>query len=773
VLAPGRDPLTFAGLWARMQEFAGALAGPHPITAIVLTDGPELLTALLGAMLAGAAAPLNPELTESELRRQLASLQPDYVWRGGSFEVGPAHTRRSLPPDTRLLLHTSGTTDRPKVAPLSGANLRASIAHQRRCFALTAADRFLCLAPLYHLHGFASALAQLAAGGSVVCPAGFDACAFPEWLREFRPTWYTGGPALHRAVASLAAGAGGLPCDSLRMVRSSSAALENGVRESLERLLGVPLLDSYGLTETGTVAANPLSPLPRKPGSCGVSAGPEIAILGPDGEIAVRGPNVIAGYLDDAAANAEAFRDGWFLTGDLGHLDEDGYLFVTGRRKDVINRGGAKLMPAEIEAALMAHPRVAEAAAFGVPHAGLGEEVEAVVVLRASAAITESELRAYAAERLADFKIPRRIHFTSAIPLTSTGKPRRADLPALFASPAGKPATRYLSADESRIAAIWRRVLACEEITPGGDFFALGGDSLSAAVMLAEVQAEFATATPQFAFFEHPTVEHLARFVTAGTLRPACGAAVHVAGHGPGIPVFSIPALGTDPYYLRHLATSMDGQRPFYVLVKPLDRAESMPTVEGIARAMVGDIRSARPHGPYVLAGHCSGGLVAYEAALQMHAAGDEVRLLILLDTPTPGYPKAIPRWKRYAPAAWNLLRAASPLALARETAAHCRMLIVNRRRPAQPVHDDLSAVGRILHSYVPQPLDVPMVQVLSSGHEVSTRVLEDARLGWRDFARTGFTVVDAPGDHQSFLLPPHVDEAVRRLQPILNTTAR
>jgi acyl-CoA synthetase (AMP-forming)/AMP-acid ligase II/thioesterase domain-containing protein/acyl carrier protein len=811
VLAPERTPLTWGDLWRQMEYVAGSAGRCAPITAVILPDGPELLTALLGAMLAGAAAPLDPRLTEAELRRQLASLQPDCallgpeqggevealleslgvrVWRAcwdetrpaGAFDLhevpraGPPRPSRGLPPDTRLLLHTSGATGQPKVAPLSGANLRAGLANQRRCLALTPADRFLCLAPLFHLHGFGSALAQLAAGGSVVCPPGFDPRAFPEWLRQFRPTWYTGGPALHRAVASLAAGAG-LPRESLRLVRSSSAPLESSLHAALERILGVPVLDSYGLTETGTVALSPLPPLARKPGSAGVSAGPEISILGEDrrvlpagaeGEIAVRGPNVIAGYLDDAAANRESFREGWLLTGDLGRLDEEGYLFVTGRRKDVINRGGAKVMPAEIEAALLAHPDVAEAAAFGAPHPTLGEEPEAAVVPRAGAQVTESELRARVAQHLAAFKVPRRIHFTAAIPRTATGKPRRLDLARSFEPADRQPAARRLSPEESRIAAIWSRVLGCPEIAPHDDFFALGGDSLSAAVVLAETQAEFGITWPLFAFFEQPTVERLARLVAGGAAPSGRRAAVHVAGQGPRVPLFCIPALSDDPYYLRHLAARMDRRRPFFVLFTPLEPGG----VEEIARAALADIRAARPQGPYVLAGHCFGGVVAFEAARQMRAAGEEVKLLLLLDTPAPGYPKALLRWKRYAPAAWALWRGAGTRALAREAAAHLRVLLGRRPPPAQPGPDGSAAIGVSLRAYAPGPLDVPIVQVLASGPAASTRVLEDARLGWRDFARAGFTAVHAPGDHSSFLLPPQVEETVRGLQPILNSTA-
>jgi oxalate---CoA ligase len=814
ILSPGREPLSFGGLWRQMECIAAAIGGAQPVTAIILPEGPELLTALLGSMLAGAAAPLNPDLTESELGQQIESLRPSAMIVGTAPTEAMADLARSLgirilqmehpelrdvwrprtpppsrplPPDTRLLLHTSGTSGEPKLAPLTGANLLASFANQRRAFALTPSDRFLCLTPLFHLHGFGSAAAQLMAGGSVVCPSGFHPLEFPQWLREFRPTWYTGSPAVHRAIASLLAAGAELPCESLRLIRSSSAALESGVQDAIERAMGVPFVDSYGLTESGTVAAVPLPPGKGKPGSSGVSVGTEIAIFGQDrrllapgdeGEIAVRGPNVIAGYLDDAAANGQCFRDGWFLTGDLGRLDDGGYLFVTGRRKDVINRGGTKVMPAEIDAALLAHPAVAEAAAFGVPHARLGEDVEAAVVPRAGASLNEAELRAFAAAKLASFKVPRRIHITEAIPRTSTGKPRRAALAETLertASNTPVPA-RPLTPVERRIAAIWTRVLGCAEIGPEDELPALGGDSLASAVILAEVQAEFGmngslgNAGSLVSFFDRPTVEHLAELVTSGGGQPGSRSVVHLAGLGPQTPVFCIPATSHDPYYLRHLAVRMD-RRPFYTVLAPRRSAEMAgSTVEQIASEAVSDIRAVRPQGPYILTGHCFGGVIAFEIARQLRAADEDVPLLLLLDAPAPGYPKALPRLQRYPGAAWRLLMGEGTRALVREAAAHVRALRGVRQRAETPGEDEAALIRRTMHSYVPQPLDRPIVQVMASDFQASTRVLEDERLGWRDFAGAGFSVVNAPGDHNSFLLSPRVDELALQLGAFFRT---
>ena len=809
-MAPDRAPLTFDELWSQMESSPGPDESAA-ITALILPDGPELLTALLSVMHQGGAAwPLNPHLTAAEIQRQLDLLRPDRAILGpetspaiedllqsrsvpiyrakweqagpaGAFElrelspesVSPAPSRERLPPETRLVLVSSGTTGLPKIVPLSIGNLGAMLANSRRCYELTPDGRYLGLTPLFHLHGIVNALAQLAAGGSVVCPSGFDAGAFPVWLREYRPTWYSGGPAVHRAVASLAGSGAKLCTESLRFARSSSAPLDSGTQEAVERALGVPVIDSYGLSEGGGITANPLPPRRRKPGSCGVSVGPEILIVdldhrplpaGTEGEILVRGANVFAGYWGDPAANEEAFRDGWLRTGDLGRLDEDGYLFITGRRKDVINRGGMKLMPAEIEAVLLQHPGVAQAAVFGVPHPGLGEDLDAAVVARSGVPVTAAQLRAYAAQHLAAFKVPRRIHFIPEIPITATGKPLRAELRRRFEPlplPRRSP-ERALTPMESHLASIWSRVLNRPEIRPQDDLFALGGDSLAAAIILAEVQSQYALAQPLFPFFECPTVENLARLVSERRKESMRPAAIHLSGEGPRTPVFCVPATNGDPYYLRHLAARLDRGRPFFALAS--FGSGSPASVEEIARSAVADIRAAYPSGPYILAGHCFGGVIAFEAARRLRAEGHAVRLVLLLDSPTPGYPKVLRRWKRYAPAAWDLLRSAGPRKLLRESSRHFRKLVQKRR--------NTQSAGPPLHSYSPEPIDVPVVQVLSQDTQASTRVLEDGRLGWRDFSRAGFRVVPAPGDHDSFLLPPHVDEAVRGVQAVLDESA-
>jgi acyl-CoA synthetase (AMP-forming)/AMP-acid ligase II len=296
--------------------------------------------------------------------------------------------------------------------------------------------------PLFHIHGLmAATLASLAAGAQVSCTPGFNALRFFGWLDEVRPTWYTAVPTMHQAILARAERNREILARSrLRLIRSSSASLPPQVMAELEAAFGAPVIESYGMTEAAhQMASSPLPPRPRKPGLVGVAAGPEVAIMdeagallpaGTIGEVVIRGPNVTPGYESNPEANFRAFTHGWFRTGDQGVLDEDGYLRLTGRLKELINRGGEKIAPLEVDEILMDHPAVLQVVTFGMPHPMLGEEVAAAVVLRDGHAATERELRDFAAARLADFKVPRRVVVVPEIPKGATGKLQRIGLAA-------------------------------------------------------------------------------------------------------------------------------------------------------------------------------------------------------------------------------------------------------------------------------------------------------------------------------------------------------
>ena len=466
----------YAELRATVARLAGQLraagVGPGDRVALATTNGSALAAAFLAAASAAVAAPLNPRYREGELRRAFAELgvraaivAPDaeavpdapgvrrlaIAGAGlgldlteGGVPLAPAPVAPPAPDAVALVLQTSGTTARPKTVPLTHANLAASAASVARSLALAPADCGLVAMPLFHIHGIvAGLLAPLAAGGAVACPGEFNAFRFLDWLDEFRPSWYTAVPTMHQLILARAARhADALARARLRFVRSSSAPLPPVVLERIEAAFHAPMIEAYGMTEAShQMATQPLPPGLRKSGSVGRPAGVELAVLAPDGaglpagergEIAVRGPGVTAGYEANPEANAAAFTaHGWFRTGDEGYLDADGYLFLTGRLKELINRGGEKIAPREVEEVILRHPAVRQAVCFALPHATLGEEVAAAVV-RAdgaeAAALDESAVRDLCAGRLAPFKVPRAVVFVDEIPVGPTGKLQRLGL---------------------------------------------------------------------------------------------------------------------------------------------------------------------------------------------------------------------------------------------------------------------------------------------------------------------------------------------------------
>ncbi|HEU5319679.1 MAG TPA: AMP-binding protein, partial [Methylomirabilota bacterium] len=330
--------------------------------------------------------------------------------------------------------------------PLTHAGVCLSARTMCASCRLDADDRCLNVLPLHHSHGLMSALmSSLVAGASVVCTAGFEAGAFFDWVRELRPTWYTAVPTVHEAVLRAARSLDGSRRDvpRLRLVRSASSPMPPALAENLERLFDAPVIAAYGMTECASqIACNPLPPGVRKPGSVGVPTGCDVAVMGADGrllargttgEIVVRGPSVTRGYDNDPEANRTAFVDGWLRTGDLGLVDADGYVFLTGRVKEIINRGGQSVIPREVDDALLEHPAVREAATFGVPHPTLGEDAAAAVVLREDAQVTERALRVFLSLRLADHKVPSQVLIVEALP-GPPGKIRRLGLAAELAA---------------------------------------------------------------------------------------------------------------------------------------------------------------------------------------------------------------------------------------------------------------------------------------------------------------------------------------------------
>jgi len=476
--APNAAPLTYQGLRdlaSHVQASLNAVGiGRNDRVAIVLPNGAEMAAAFVAVAACSTSAPLNPSYRADEfefylndlhakalvveqgsqspavevakkLGVSIVYLHPSPTQGAGSFTLDTAsrikQTAAALgmahADDVALVLHTSGTTSRPKIVPLTQRNVCASAQHIAKSTAFSASDRGLNVMPLFHIHGLiAGILAPLSQGGEVHCTSGFNALKFFSQMEEVKPTWYTAVPTMHQAILSRAANNRDVITKvPLRFIRSSSSSLPPQVLAELEATFHAPVIEAYGMTEAAhQMACNPLPPGKRKPGTVGLAAGPEVAIMdndgqllstGSTGEIVIRGPNVTPGYENNDKANAEAFTHGWFRTGDQGVMDSEGYISITGRLKEIINRGGEKISPREIDEILMDHAAVAQVVCFGIPHEKLGEEVGAAVVLREGQTATEKELRDYVASRVADFKVPRKILLLEEIPKGATGKLQR------------------------------------------------------------------------------------------------------------------------------------------------------------------------------------------------------------------------------------------------------------------------------------------------------------------------------------------------------------
>ena len=487
--APDRTDLTYDGLRtlvaatvARLNELG---IGRNDAVAIVLPNGPEMATAFVAVASAATAAPLNPGYRGEEYKFYLSDLDAkalivakgddtparavateqgiailelvaDAAAPAGSFTLDSApdaepdaapdaeparHGGPAAADDIALVLHTSGTTSRPKIVPLTHINVSASARNIAATTKLEAKDRCLNIMPLFHIHGLIAAVSSsLSAGASIFCTPGFNALKYFGWLDQAEASWCTAVPTMHQAILTRAArNKEIIAAHPLRFLRSSSSSLPPQVMTALEETFGCPVIEAYGMTEAAhQMACNPLPPETRKAGTVGRAAGPEMAIMaetdatlldrGQTGEIVIRGSNVTLGYANNPKANEQAFTDGWFRTGDQGVMDEDGYVAITGRLKEIINRGGEKISPREVDEVLMDHPAVLQVVTFAVPHDKLGEEVAAAVVLREGEEASVSDIRDFAAQRLADFKVPRRIVMLDEIPKGATGKLQRIGL---------------------------------------------------------------------------------------------------------------------------------------------------------------------------------------------------------------------------------------------------------------------------------------------------------------------------------------------------------
>ena len=558
------EAFTYGDLYAKASNIGASLAAAdipttrkRPRIGIVLPNGADIAIALLGVTFAGEAAPFFTGSTPTELDQYFQRAGIDAVLvrmdengpvigiaknRGlPIFRLSSGHRIAGLdgqsagepaiePDDIALVLMTSGSTGKSKIVPLSHENVCVSAADVCRSVDLSVDDRCLCMWEQYHIGGLVDLLlAPLLSGGSIVATKGFDAGKFFELLEAKKPTWYQAVPTTLNELVNHAR-RNGIECSdsSLRFVRSVAAALAPSLMAAVEELFDVPVIQTFGMTEAGPlVASTPLPPAIRKPASVGRSCGTDIRIVGPggqtldqglDGEVAIRGPNVFKGYEDDEDANRTSFRDGWFHTGDTGHIDADGDLFLTGRIKQLINRGGEKINPQEVDDALLEHPQVGEAAVFTVPHKTLGEDIGAAVVLKEP--ISADALRAFLADRISAFKIPGQIAFFDQLPRNPVGKIDRLALASIAAAERAKGGhVSPRNEIEAYLARLWSQELSQDVIGIHDDFSALGGDSLSSMRILMALEDAVEGSLPEEIITNFSTIATLAEALSKAELR--------------------------------------------------------------------------------------------------------------------------------------------------------------------------------------------------------------------------------------------------------------
>lgn len=563
ILTPGRQPLDYQTLWEQVRYVVNYLQSRglerNDRVAIVLPNGGSMAVALLSVISAYTVAPLNPAYTAVEYEYYLRNMRASAILTQKGmetpirdvaallgipvFDIVPDNAISGIfkfvdlnnavlddadyagAGDIALVLFTSGTTSKPKLVLLTQKNYTYSARNMALSCKLMPDDRCLNVMPLFHAHAIMSSLSSsIFAGASIICTSGFDSDVFFTCLAEFKPSWYTSVPTIHQSIINLADKyEREMRSCVLRFVRSASSPLPLRVIHSLESLFNTPVIECYGMTEAcSQIASNPLPPLQRKPLSVGLATGCEIAIhdddkqpvlAGEKGEIVVRGQNITSGYEDNPEANKQAFRDTWFYTGDQGYIDEDGYLFITGRIKEIINRGGQKVTPQEVERRILEHPVVQQAVVFALPHETLGETVGAAIVLEQGTSLEERQLQKHLSKTLTSFKIPSRVFVLDEIPKGPTGKVQRIGLGEKLLRDYQIPFQPIKTSVERQIADMWKALLKHDQIGREDNFFDLGGNSLLLTELHHHLEATFQIRLDLIELFEYPTLQSLSDWI--------------------------------------------------------------------------------------------------------------------------------------------------------------------------------------------------------------------------------------------------------------------
>jgi acyl-CoA synthetase (AMP-forming)/AMP-acid ligase II/thioesterase domain-containing protein len=788
-IAEDRLPLTYGALAELMARFGRTLNGSGygrgDRIGIVHSGGAEMASTLLSVASYATAVPLVPAYTVGEFAIHLhdrnvkgliveagletparaaaerlglpvleVELVDDSVAGDVVLRPGPEQRARqpgaATPDDYMLVMATSGTTSQSKIVPLRHRLTMGRITATANLLELREDDRCFNLQPLVYTGGIFNTGGSLLAGGSVIFLPHFDVATFFRYLAALGPTWYAGSYTFQHSIHAQASNyAEAIRRSRLRFICTTSGFLDAQIFDGIEQLFGVPVIESYSSTESGRISGNPRPPGKRKRGTVGHSVFQEVAILGAvgrflrppaRGEVVVRGDLVFEGYENNAAANAAAFMDGWYRTGDEGFFDEEGYLTLTGRIKENINRGGEKITPAEVDDALLRHPDVREATTFPVPHVTLGEEVAAAVVLETGAAVTDQDLNRFLRRRLASFKLPRRILFVDSIPKSANGKIQRGQLSKAFdLDGVGAPASMKVSENDR-------------------------------------------PPTPL-------TVAEMAKGIEEGA-PPRCVLPIQPKGTRP--PFFCVHDGNGEVLNFGDLARHLGKEQPFYgIQYVDLDRDQLPFTeIDAMAAHYIGEMRKVQPVGPYYIGGYSFGGRVAYVMAQQLRAAGQDVALLALFDTFSHVGQRhfSIPyRLARHGqrivkmpltevPAFAALIirnlavKAYMPLRV-KLFSTTCRYF-KSRNRPIPRFlrHPNPIAIDVINKDYRAQPYDGSAVLFKAELYAMSHPDLHD---GWHKLIKGGLEIRPVPGLHTSIMKEPHVRTLAAELAECLEERQR
>lgn len=757
--------------------------GRSDVVLVDLPNGPGMLVATVATMCVAVCAPMNAAYTRPELEALAADAGAvAVVTSPGSTgpaarlakerglvlvefelrEATPAGPNLGLPgaPDeaaVALLLHTAGTTARPKQVPLTHANLAAAARNVVDSLQLTEADRCLNVMPLFHSHGLlGAALSTLCAGGSIVCAGGMDSRQFLRWATELDCTWYTAASTIHQLVVDAPGNWKGL-----RFMRSASGPLPPQVAVALEERFGAPMVEVYGMTEAYQIAANPLPPGERRLGTVGRPTGMDVALLGPDGvrrttgaegEILVRGPAVFGGYSVPVEANDGAFVDGWFRTGDLGRVSQDGYLTITGRLKEQINRGGEKVAPREIEEALLDHPEVVDAMAFAIPDPRLGEEIGVAVVTAPGADVDLAAVRGFLAGRIAAHKVPRRVIPVAEIPKTTAGKPQRLRFAQEHAAELVDTASHRPVAAASggttqeRLAGLSQEILGLDAPPrPADQFFELGGTSLAVMELVVAIEAELGVDLPVLDVLAVPSLTELAARLDQSASAGQPAPLLHHYRKGDGrTRLVLIPGQMGMAVGLNLIADAVGGDVDVYLFDYPGHHPgeEPLRSIDDLAVVLIEELRSAGIADNVALYGNSLGSWVAFETARRLAAAGSPPLLVGIGDMYSPYF--ATKRSPTRPP-------------FARRVRARLRRLsgdVHRRLAPASPGQRGgaaierreavIAASARASRGYEPRPYGGDLLVV--AGAERAPKF--GPTLGWEHHASGRITTVRVPGLH-------------------------